>query len=175
MATKHMVKCKYCGKPFDANKEPFIYIESSRRYAHASCGDDVDIEVVNLEKDKDTLAAYLKEAYGDEVYKDPKTWVVIGRYYNQKLTPIGIYNTLVYMHDIKKVKVGKGKDLLGLIPYYYKEATKYFEQTEKIQKINETKVEQLDENVIEIIIKSPQRKKKKKKLFSFLDEEEING
>ena len=34
----HKVKCYYCGKTFDRDKEPFIQI-NSRRYAHTSCGE----------------------------------------------------------------------------------------------------------------------------------------
>ena len=61
-----------------------------------------------------------------------------------KLTDYGMLNTLIYIYEIDKhVDLDPELDSVGLIPYYYEEASKYFkhkdeisEQAEKID-INE--------------------------------------
>lgn len=175
MATKkHLVKCKYCGEQFDINTIPFIYLEKSRRYVHKECPDG-NSETIQREKDRDTLANYIKTHLGQEIYGDPKTWVQLERYYKKDFTPIGIYNCLVYMLEIQHKSLKNGN--LGLIPYYYKDAQEYFEKIEKAKEVNEERIAESDNfyQVIEVTIKSPQRKKQKPKLFSFLDEEDLNG
>ena len=170
---KHMVTCKYCGQKFDANSIPFISFNAGKvkRYAHQVCPEGTEAEV-QISKDKDTLALYVKETMGQTIYDDPKTWVQIDRYYKQNLTPIGIYNTLVYIYTILKKPLKDGN--LGLIPYYYKDAQDYVLKIKKAQTINEEKIAESDSfyKDINVTIKSPQRKKKVKKLFAFLDEEE---
>jgi len=45
------VKCKYCGKQFDREKEPYIQIPYGKtfRYGHANCY----IDAVNNKKEKE--------------------------------------------------------------------------------------------------------------------------
>jgi hypothetical protein len=173
MAKQHIVTCKYCKIKFDTNTVPYITFDVGKvkRYAHQQCPEGTEGEI-QLEKDKDTLASYVKETFGQTIYDDPKTWVQIERYYKQNLTPVGIYNTLVYIYTILKKPLKDGN--LGLIPYYYKDAQDYVLKIKKAQTINEEKIAESDNfyKDINVTIKSPQRKKKVKKLFAFLDEEE---
>lgn len=169
-----LVKCKYCGQSLDKRQDNWIYIEKSRRYAHKDCLRTITPEI-QQERDRDELAEYIRSKFGEEEYKNPKTWVMVERCYKQKMTPKGIFNTLTYMIDIKhKVTESTG---LGLIPYYYKEAQEYFIQTQLAQEKNKITIAETDTNnfynEVEVCIKSPQRQKQKKKLFTFLDEEEI--
>lgn len=170
---KHLVTCKYCKRKFDANLEPFLVFDAgkAKRYAHQHCPEGSE-EEIKRETDRDTLAKYIMQEYGKEIYDDPKIWVQIERFYKQNLTPIGIYNCLYYMSNILHKPIQKGN--LGLIPYYYKEAEDYFKKIQKVQKTNEEKVSEINTfyNDIEVTIKSPQRKKQPKQLFAFLDEEE---
>ena len=48
---KHMVKCLYCGKYFDASTEPFIK-PSAKRYAHKKCGEETSSKEEKEKKDK---------------------------------------------------------------------------------------------------------------------------
>lgn len=41
-----LVKCLYCGRSFDRDKEPYVKPRSNR-YAHASCAQEKDLEVIN--------------------------------------------------------------------------------------------------------------------------------
>lgn len=63
-----------------------------------------------------------------------------------------------------------------IIPYIYEDARRYYTLLLETQTQNTEKVQQTPEvNNVVIYIKSPQRKKnKKRKLFTFLDEEALN-
>ena len=50
MAAVRMVKCKYCGKQFNRNAEPYIEV-SSRRYAHKKCVEEYLNSISKDEKD----------------------------------------------------------------------------------------------------------------------------
>lgn len=55
----------------------------------------------------------------------------IGRY---QFTYDSMYQTLVYLHEIiEKELTG---DVVGIIPYYYSEAAKYFESIDKVAELN---------------------------------------
>lgn len=173
---KHNVKCKKCGQIFDTNE--CEYIVSGRRYSHKICPglseEEQIIENRKLEEER-ILVEYMKEKYGEEVYKSDKTWVVLNKMMKEhSLDNLKLYHVLYYLTDVKKRKLNGD---FGLIPYYWEEAEKYFQDLEKIQNINEqilSNAEEIIIDTIDIVIKSPQRKKKKKKLFSFLDEENVN-
>ena len=47
----HKVKCKFCEITFDADQDPYIYIESSRRYAHETCYKNFMSQLSQNEKD----------------------------------------------------------------------------------------------------------------------------
>ena len=167
---KHEVKCKKCGQIFDANK--IEYIKEKNRYSHKDCPEP-DLKVVKENDEKQQLADFIMDTFGEETYKDPKIWVQFSKYYKEGTTPKEIYNTLYYIYNIKHKSLKNNN--FGLIPYYLKEANDYFSKIDKAQKINEEKLTEKDFsqlNVIEITIKSPQRKKNKQSLFSFLDREE---
>jgi hypothetical protein len=52
-----------------------------------------------------------------------------------KLTDYGMLNTLIYVHEINtSIKVDTEMDTVGIIPYYYDEASKYFQNKERISK-----------------------------------------
>ena len=57
----HNVKCYYCGKYFDRDKEEYIQIPNTRRYAHKTCekGDTASPE----RKDQIQLEEYIKKLF----------------------------------------------------------------------------------------------------------------
>ena len=167
----HTVKCKKCGKYFDTNK--FEFIKEKNRYSHKICPDLTEEEMSKLETEQSgdkKLASYILETYGDSVYKAKSTWVIFAKYKKEYgLSGLDLYHIIYYLVEIKKRNLEKG---FGLIPYYIDEAKNYFNKIEAIQNTNETKIqtEEIENEVIEVTILSPQRKKKLKKLFTFLDE-----
>jgi hypothetical protein len=81
--------------------------------------------------------------------------------------------SLKYFYEVKKNDVSKAKGGIGIIPYIYQDAWNYYYHIWVANQSNQAKpVEQYQpqERVIKIPI--PKRVEKKKKLFSFLEEEE---
>ena len=90
----------------------------------------------------------------------------------------GMYKALKYFYEIKGSDVKKANGGIGIIPYIYKQAHDYYYALWEAQQRNENKVEVIQSyvpQVQEIRIKRPQLKPKKRDLFTFLDEEEVNN
>ena len=85
----------------------------------------------------------------------------------------GIYKTLVYYYDIKKNPTDKANGGIGIVPYVYEEAKRYYYYLYLTNKKNEEK--EVKNESITIVSKPMQKKKDLGRLFSFLDEEEENG
>lgn len=172
---KHIVKCAICNEQFDANLIPFVKV-NARRYAHESCAMNEDEKKTKEQKDKEALEAYILQLFKIE-YISPKIKKQINTFINEnKYTYSGIHKALVYFFEIKGNSIEKANGGIGIVPYTYDAAYRYYYALWEAQQRNENKVpiiEQYVPKVIEIRIPNPERKvKKKRNLFSFLDEEE---
>ena len=90
----------------------------------------------------------------------------------------GMYKALKYFYEIKGNDIKKANGGIGIIPYIYKQAQDYFLALWEAQQKNESKIEVIQSyvpQVKEIRIKRPQLKPRRKDLFTFLDEEEVNN
>lgn len=172
---KHIVKCAICNKQFDANIEPFVKV-NSRRYAHEKCALNEDEFKSKEQKDKEALEAYILQLFNIE-YITPKIRKQIDSYVKEnKYTYSGMHKALVYFYEIKRNSLEKANGGIGIIPYVYQDAFNYYyalwEAQQKIQNKMPV-IEQYVPKVVEVRIQNPERKpKKKRKLFSFLDEED---
>lgn len=170
---KHMVKCPICNEMFDANKEPYVMV-NSRRYAHLKCQEDVQIREEKIQKDKDNLVKYIQELFGynklpEKVNKQIKTYVNDKNY-----SYSGIHKTLKYWFEIKKGSLEKANGGIGIVPYVYDEAFEYWHGIwEARQRNKELNIEAIDLPVREVHIRPPERQPMKhyRKLFTFLEEE----
>ena len=82
--------------------------------------------------------AYLREQLGEVTSKH---YVMTDRYYKKfDYTFSGMYNTLVYMHEVLDVVFNDEEgNIVGLIPYHYEEAETYYEDLEKCENANRDK------------------------------------
>ena len=169
---KHIVKCAICGMSFDANVEPFIKV-SSRRYAHQKCSENKEENLSQLEKDKEALDQYIMKLF-NITYIDPRIRKQIKQYIEEyHYTYSGVLKALVYHYEIKGGDIDKANGALGIVPYVYQKAYNYYYSLWEAQQKNKEKIiEHYVPKVKEIIIPVPERKIKKRKNFSFLDEEE---
>lgn len=163
----HYVICKICGKKFDRDKEPSVLV-SSRRYAHASCANGGKPVPPT---DREKLENYIKQLFGYEslplrVTKQIDSYV---KQYNYSYS--GMLKALVYFYEIKKGDLEKANGGIGIIPYIWEESYNYFyslwltNQKNADKKIEKPKVR-------EVRIKSPERKIRRRRFFTFLDREE---
>ena len=177
-----LVKCKLCEKYFDREKEPFVRIGA--RYAHKACQEkkEEDIKNANLvvedkrQKEKEQyreILDFAKKHFGQSanyplIQKQIHNFIVDNGYsYN------GIYKTLVYYYDIKKNPTDKANGGIGIVPYVYEEAKRYYYYLYLTNNKNEEK--EVKNESITVVSKPIQKKKDLGRLFSFLDEEEENG
>lgn len=170
----HRVKCSICSQIFDRDKEPFVNT-SARRYAHYKCATGIDPPKNQEEQDKEKLEQYIKKLFNID-YITPKIQKQIKSYrkdYNY--TYSGIHGALVYAFEIKHNKIEKANGGIGLVPYIYEQARLYYQSLLEVQEQNEEKIKNAYKpKEVVVYIKPPERKVKKRKLFSFLDEEEVN-
>ena len=172
---KHLVKCKYCGKMFDASVVPFAK-PSSNRYAHKSCYDNFMAAQKQEELDKQELYDYINKLFnGDYNFAGVNTY--LKKYVDEyHYTYSGIRKALVYFYEVKGNSTDKANGNIGIVPYVYKDAFNYYYALWEAQQKNEDKKMEdylPKEQIIKIPV--PQRKLKQRKLFSFLDEEEEHG
>ena len=84
----------------------------------------------------------------------------------------GIHKALKYFYEVKGNSTEKANGGIGIVPYVYQNAYNYYLAIWQAQQKNQDKVLQdYTPKVKEIIIPRPQRKVKKRELFTFLDEE----
>lgn len=149
-----IVKCLYCGQPIDRDKEKCQRVQS-RRYAHLTCHapkPGVD-EALTTE-----IMEYCKEIFGPEadyghIGSQIKKYVADGK------TRQGILLTLKYWYGVKKNSTDKSNGGIGIVPYVYDDAKKYWNS------VAPKRVAKMEEEVVYV-----KRKKNKSLLEKMLEE-----
>lgn len=154
-------KCVCCGEVIGADEASIPY---KGRYAHERCF-NVAMKSIHESKQKklnekskskgkkSKPAAELKNKLSEEEYKSKqqyysyirglmkeeqipaKVYAVTEDYMKKYgFSFDGMYQTLVYLNEIiRKELTG---DIVGIIPYYYTEADKYYKNLEKVEEMN---------------------------------------
>lgn len=167
---KHSTTCFWCHQAIYPNQEDVIAMPQLKdRYVHKRCND------THPQDDKDKIMLYIINLYNlKDDYILPKYMLQLSDFEKQyHFTYSGMLKALKYWYEVKKNPVNKNYGL-GIIPHIYKQAYDYYYALWLAQEQNKTK--NLDDYIpkdIIVEIKSPQRQIKKRKLFTFLDEEEI--
>ena len=168
----HKVKCYYCNKVFDRDREPYVKV-TSNRYAHKNCALTKEEIQSQEEKDKEALNEYIIKLFKLD-FVEPRIQKQISKYREEyNYTYSGILKSLKYFYEIKGNPIEKANGGIGIVPYVYKRAFDYYYALWQAQQKNVDKqIEQYVPVIKEITIQNPQRNVKKRKLFSFLDKEE---
>lgn len=156
---------------FDRDKVPFKQI-SERRYAHLTCALAAENEKSQAEKDKEDLEKYIMELLGEE-YISPRVRKQINSYVDEyNFTYSGMKKALVYFYEVKGNDKSKAKGGIGIIPYVYRDAYNYYYSLWLANQKNEHKVITDYKPVVrEVRIPPPQLKPRKRRLFSFFEED----
>lgn len=170
-----IVQCIYCKQTFNKNETEFKLF-SNGKYAHKEC---FELEQTRELTDQEQLEKYIMELFGSD-YVYAKIKKQINDYVtNHGYTYSGIRKALIYYYEVKGnvFDAGKAQGGIGIVPFVYQNAFNYYYAIWEAQQKQEHIVDagSLTEyipKVVEIKIPIPQRKEKKRKLFSFLDEEE---
>ena len=166
------VICKYCNKPMNRKDEDCVALGNGK-YAHKKC---VAIEDSRELTEQEKLERYIMKLFGtDYVHQRVKRQIndFIQQY---NYTYSGIRKSLVYWYEVKGNSIDKANGGIGIVPYIYQDAYRYYYALwEAKQKNKDKDIESYKPEEIVIHIPAPQRNVKKRKLFTFLDEEEGNG
>lgn len=166
------VICKYCNKPMNRKDEDCVALGNGK-YAHKKC---VEIEDSRELTEQEKLERYIMKLFGtDYVHQRVKRQIndFIQQY---NYTYSGIRKSLVYWYEVKGNSIDKANGGIGIVPYIYQDAYRYYYALwEAKQKNKDKDIESYKPEEIVVRIPAPQRNIKKRKLFTFLDEEEGNG
>ena len=124
MAIKKEIVCCICGEKIEGQ----AYKKGKKTYC-SNCMEEEDVDWF----DWCNLYEYIKKLNNT---KDVSLRIItqLKRYKKEnKLTDYGMLNTLRYIYEIdKQIALNTELDSVGLIPYYYDEASKYFKNKDKI-------------------------------------------
>ena len=163
------VECIYCKKALSKKDSDCILVRDGK-YAHVSCQ---EIENKREKTDKEQLEDYIKELFG-LTFIDMRVRGQIKKYIEDfNYTYSGIKKALIYHYEIKGGDKSKANGGIGIVPYVYQNAYEYYYNLWLAQQKNKNiVVETYQPKIKEIIIPRPERKVKKRELFTFLDESE---
>ena len=103
-----------------------------------------------------------------KIRKQIKTYVEEYNY-----TYSGMLKALIYWFEIKGHSIEKANGGIGIIPYVYQQAYEYYYSLWSANQKNEFKnIEEYIPKVRSVVIPLPVKKERKRKLFTFFDEEE---
>lgn len=160
--------CIYCKKSLNKTDKDIISI-SKTKFAHKICAEKESQRELS---DEEKLNNYIMKLFNTN-YVSPKIQKQIKNYmaeYNFSYT--GILKALIYFFEIKGNDIDKANDGIGIVPYIYKDAYNYYYSLWIAKQKNIDKdISNFIPKVKQITIKRPVRKERKRKLFTFLDEE----
>ena len=164
------VQCKFCKQIFDKTKEPFK-VFSNGTHAHLACFEADEKRVLT---DEEKLERYIMELFKTD-FISPRIQKQIKHYVtNCGFTYSGIHKALIYHYEIKHGDISKANNAIGIVEYVYQDAFNYYYSIWLAEQANKNKnIDDYIPKIKEISIPIPQRKTKKRKLFKFLDDEEI--
>lgn len=160
------VKCYYCGEYFDRDSIEYIK-PNSRRYAHKICP-NIDNKKIQEQQIIDNFYRYARKILGDDF-----TFVRIRQQVEEYLkepynfTYEGMTLSLKYWYEVKKNSIDKAKGAVGIIPYIYNDAKRYYTDIYNAQQANKNKdLKSINKTKI-IKAKIPKRETKPLRFFDF--------
>lgn len=88
----------------------------------------------------------------------------------------GIRRTLQYFYEVKKNPIEKSNGGIGIVPWVYEDAKRYYyNQWLLSQKNSDKDIKKYIPKERKITIQPPKRQPRKKRVFMFLDREEIKN
>lgn len=166
---KKIVKCKYCNIQFDRNAEPFVEV-GARRYAHKECAEKYANQIPKEEQDYANLEKYIKNLFHIDVLpvRIRKQIKDFKQEYNYSYS--GMLKTLIWWYEIKKHDISEAQGGIGIIPWAYSDAEKYYYAIFLANMANQD-CQVYKPKIKEIEIASPRVKVDQRKLFKFGEDE----
>ena len=142
------------------------------RYVHKTCAE------THPANDQEELTVYLIKLFKlKDDFILPRYMKQLSQYEREhNFTYSGMLKALKYWYEVKHNPVDTDRGV-GIIPYIYAQAREYYYALyladQQNQQIKDYKA--FIPQDVKVVINSPERDIQKRKLFTFLDEEELNG
>lgn len=165
MATpRRKVKCPGCGIFFYRDEEENVFIKN--RYWHKKCYEEEEnkkasSELIIKELDDYIINLFSIDYVSARIRKQIKD--MIDHY---GFTYSGILGTLKYWYEIKGNTISKSNNGVGIVPYIYEDARKYYETIFYASQSNQN-IDNFINEKREIVIHSPKIKNSYNKIFDF--------
>lgn len=168
---KHTVKCLYCGLTFDTETEEYAKPRTNR-YAHKTCYEQHLQNRTKEEIDYELLLTYIKQKFGNNI--SPRLWKQLKEYKDSgEYTYSGIYKTLFWWFEVKHHNVEDCNGGIGIVPYIYQDALKYYYALYLAELANKDKTFSAEDvKIREFFIQPPAPIRPKPRMFKFSEEEE---
>ncbi len=169
---KNAATCFWCHRALDTTDPNSIAMPQLKgRWVHKGCNQ------LHPENDQEKLLIYILQLFqSKDNFIPPKLQKQVTQYEDDyEFTYSGMLKALKYWYEIKKHPIDRTRGI-GIIPLIYDEAKRYYYALYLAQLQNE-QIQDYSDYIpqdIEIKITPPKKKVEKRKLFSFLDEDEIN-
>ena len=166
---KAIVKCKFCGKQFDRNDPNIEVVKLNRRYAHKVCYDKQDKELLQEQEDQDALYQYIATIFGDDFDFIRNKKLIESYKEKHNFSYSGMLKALKWYYEIENGSKEKANGGVGILPYIYEQAYKYY--FDLYQKQQQNAAAAPYNLVIQTVnIPSPRAVVSKPKLFDLGDE-----
>lgn len=159
---KPKVKCPGCSLTFYREDEPHIFIKN--RYWHTVCYNAMHEKEVQSEAAIKDLEEYICDLFGMDFVSARIKAQIKSMITNYNYTYSGILGSLKYWFEVKDNSLEKANGGIGIVPYIYDDAKKYYETIFYAHQQNKgLDVSEMD--TVNIKISSPKRRVKKKKII----------
>lgn len=115
-----IVKCAYCGGSLDRDKG----VRYKDKNYHNKCCQSV--------KERERVTQYICYLFELKA-PGPRNYALLKKYIDEGYTYKGIFYSLKYFFEVQKNDKSKSKESIGIVPYVYEEAQRYFNELENKQ------------------------------------------
>jgi hypothetical protein len=153
------VKCPGCSLFFDRDKIAFVQFKN--RYWHKQCYDSMTQQSAQDDRDLKVLEEYIVKLLKLDCMNARIKKQIKDMRSEYGFTYSGILKSLQYFYEVRNNSIEKANGGVGIVPYVYEDAKKYFYTIYMAQQQNVDKsAEQYVKKGKKIIIAPPERKVK---------------
>jgi hypothetical protein len=125
------VLCYYCKKNDDkVMKDQAVRIDNKNFHPHCA----------KIYADKKELSETICRIFKLKA-PGPRNNAFISKYINEGMTYKGITRALMYFYDVQKNNTDKSNGGIGIVPWVYEDANRYYEKKENMEKELEAAIE----------------------------------
>lgn len=171
---RSIVTCSICNSKFDKNTTEWVKT-GAYTYAHKSCIEQQDFKKTPEERDYDLLIRYVNKQFNTDTISEKMRRQISDYHKTYNYTYSGMLKTLMYWFEVQKKNVADCHFSLGIIPYIYDDAYRFYYNIYETNCLNaDIEIKKLYNIRREVVIKAPRGGGQKVKEFN-IDKGDLNG